>query len=768
VFEHGLDVKLVIVSTALPRRCGLATFTDDLRVMLQVETGWDISVCAIDKDGLRYGDEVLTVVRQDDAEDYRRAARVIASAGTDLVVIQHEFGIFGGPDGAHILELADELRMCGVRYVATLHTVLSSPSLHQRAVLSALGAGAARVTVFACEGERLVVAAGIASAERVAVVAHGAPAVLRSLVGHDRLSAPVAEAIRSLGRARVVMTFGLVGPGKGLEHGIEALAMVAERHPGTHYLIAGATHPEVIRRHGESYRRSLERLADDLGVAEQVRFLDVFLTEQELSAVLRRADVFLTPYRSPEQICSGALTFALAAGRPVVSTAYRYAEEMLAADEHGVAPGIVVPCGDVEAMAEAIGGLLANPQALAAAREAADRLGAKLIWPEVARRFASVLRGASPVHPKEMRIHHRLRLDHLERLTDCRGIIQFAHGREPDTESGYCVDDVARLGIVAAVLARQDWLDLCLGFLEEATASTGMHNLMLYSGQWSDAPHLGDHVGRALWAAGVMVSESGVPESSRIRALRFMRRMVRLLDATASPRSIAYGLLGLTRWPALEFDLSLWVAATRLEAAGGAGPWFEQFLTYDNARLPQALLAAGVRLDNQDMVKRALSTLDWYLERVGLCGDEPVLRLVGNGWRDHSHPVSAREGDEQPLDAAATVEALIDAWQHTGRRRYAELALRAFAWFHGVNRAGTALYDPASGGCRDGMSATAANTNQGAESTLAYLQALLALDRAGLVSLQAPRQAAPARRSAEPRPSPRRSRRHRSTSEARR
>jgi glycosyltransferase involved in cell wall biosynthesis len=710
----------------------------------------------------------MTTVGQDDADDYRRAARAIVAAGTDVVVIQHEFGIFGGPDGSHILELADELRLHGVRYVVILHTVLSRPSPHQQAVLSALCAGAARVTVFAREGRRLAIATGIAPADRIAVVAHGAPAVLRSVVDHDRLSPPVAEAIRSLGNARVVTTFGLVGPGKGLEHGIQALAKVAAAHPGAHYLIVGATHPEVIRKHGESYRQSLERMADDLGVAEQVRFLDAFLTEEELSAVLRRADVFLTPYRSPEQICSGALTFALAAGRPVVSTAYRYAQEMLASDGRGAAPGLVVPCDDVDAMADAISGLLSDPQALRRAGEAADRLGATLTWPAAARRFAALLREAEPVPPKELKTGHRLRLDHLERLTDNRGVVQFARGREPDVESGYCVDDVARLGIVAVRLPRHDWILSSLRFLDDAISGTGLHNLMLHSGQWRDEPHLGDHVGRAIWALGAIVGEPGLPQALRLRALECLRRSVWLLDGMASPRSLAYGLLGLTCWPAPEFDLSLWVAAAKLDAAGGAWPWFEQTLTYDNARLPQALLAAGVRLGNADMIARALSTLDWYLARVGMAGDNPVLRLVGNRWRPQDGSPSADEGDEQPIDAAATVEALVDAWQHTGQRRYAELALRAFAWFHGANRAGVTLYDPDGGGCRDGLSATAANANQGAESTLAYLQALLALNRAGLVSLRTPRRGARERRSGRPTPSRRRSRRRRSTPEARR
>jgi glycosyl transferase family 1 len=519
-------------------------------------------------------------------------------------------------------------------------------------------------------------------------------------------------------------------------------------------VIAGETHPEVARQKGESYRHSLRRLARRLGVADRVLLVDAFLTEEELSAILARAEVFLTPYRSPEQICSGALTFALVAGRPIVSTAYRYAVEMLAPDANGNAPGVVVPCGDAPAIADALAGLLADQKALMRAADAARRLGTSLTWPAMARRFAEVFSAAArgPHQPATAGGPHRpatvapaMPLTHLRRLVDEIGIIQFSEGSRPVPESGRCVDDMARLGIVASGLldeANDDtvlrWLAVAIGFMDAAVTRDGMHNLMDGDGRWHDAPHVGDHVGRTIWAAATVAAGGKIPQPLKIRADRVLCRTAHLLEGVGSPRTLAYGLLGLTaRAPGSappHLDRVLRLCAARLVNArepDARWPWFEPVLAYDNARMPQALLAAGVRLRDTDMISRALTTLDWYLGQIGLTGREPMLRLVGNQWRTVTG-TGDHEGDEQPIDAAAAVEALAFAWQRTRNPRYATLAQRAFAWFHGANRAGVALYDPSDGGCADGLSANGVSLNRGAESTLAYYQALLALHRAGL------------------------------------
>lgn len=389
-------MHVVLLSTYPPRRCGLAVFTADLRAALAgAAPRWRVDVCAIDRDGITYGPAVTGVLDQDDRDAYRRAARAVAASGADLVVIQHEFGIFGGPDGGYLLDFASELTARGVPYVVTLHTVFAAPSPGQAGVLAGLCRAAARVTVFTETARAVATRSGVVDPDRVSVVPHGVPGGLGRAIDPAAVRPVVAESLAAVAGARVLSTFGLLRPGKGLETVIAAMPVVVARHPDVRYLVAGATHPEVVRHSGESYRTGLVRLAHDLGVAEQVRFLDSFLTEPELAALLDRTEVHLTPYRSPEQTCSGVLTFALAAGCAVVSTPYRYAVDLVTPPD-GPPRGALVPFDDPAAFATTVGDLLADPERLAAARAAARRLGAELGWPAVGGRFAEVFSAAAP------------------------------------------------------------------------------------------------------------------------------------------------------------------------------------------------------------------------------------------------------------------------------------------------------------------------------------------------------------------------------------
>jgi hypothetical protein len=391
-----------------------------------------------------------------------------------------------------------------------------------------------------------------------------------------------------------------------------------------------------------------------------------------------------------------------------------------------------------------------------------------LHWTAVARRFAGIVRATAARRTRPVpdavatdaagmaRVDvPKLKLTHLNRITDSGGIVQFSDRAKPDLGSGYCVDDVSRLAIVAAGLCDvpvrelkgadpHDWLDTSLGFLEAAydPAALGSRNMRDATGVWLDEPHRGDHVGRLLWSLGDVAAGASVPDKCRERAAALLEQARPALRALTTVRSTAYALLGLVRVPEPSAELALGMA--RLEAAFRAGatddwPWFENELTYDNARLAQALLAGGERAGDGALVADALRALDWYLGQVGLGqtrpGEEPEghLALVGNLWRRKGAPRPDYEGDEQPIDAAAVVEACVEAWRVTGREFYADRARRAFGWFLGANRLGLPLYDASSGGGWDGLRETDVNANQGAESTLAYYQALLALRSADLL-----------------------------------
>jgi glycosyltransferase involved in cell wall biosynthesis len=744
-------MRVAIVSTYPPRACGIGTFSRDLReALLGADRVTAVDLAAIVRDpDAEQPPEVAVRIEQDQRGDYPAAARLLDRRDVDVVVIQHEYGIFGGPDGEHVLSFARQVHQ---PIVLTLHTVLSLPSVGQAETLRALCDLSTLVTVFTETAKRMILDARLVRPERVRVVPHGGPTELlpegngrrRRLRLPRRHPDEPARAIDS--DRQVLATFGLISPGKGIETAIEAMPAIVERHPKTVYVVAGQTHPEVAKQHGEEYRLSLERLARDLDLGEHVVFDDRFLTVGDLSSMLGATTIYLTPYRSKEQIVSGALTFAIVAGCPTVSTPYFYAEDLLADGA-----GVIVPFDDPSALAEAVNDLLDDPERLAGVRRRAREVGKQMSWPQVGRQTAEVLREAIALGPPSTvrrpapAVLPRARTSHLLTLVDDVGIIQHADGVIPVRSSGYCVDDVARLAIVALGLRQtaghEDYnrmLARSLGFLRHAwnPERLGMHNFLSYDRRWLDEPHGGDHLGRAAWALGEVVGAEPPPavlEPSRI----LLGELVPALAQQRSPRTMAFAILGLAHAdpervdgaPTVLRDLAQRLAEQQRAHARYDWYWAEDVLAYDNARLPQALIAAGSRLGDEDLMAEGLRALDWYSTEVGL--DGPFAHHVGhlNRQRGTAHP---GRGDEQPLNAAALTEAEVEAFRATRSDVSARRAVRAFEWFLGRNRLNTPVYDFATGGCHDGLGEAAVNVNMGAESTLSYLQALLALDSAGL------------------------------------
>ena len=744
-------MRVTIVSTYPPRACGIGTFSRDLRsAMLEADPSVEVGLLSIVRDPhTANAPEVLSVIRQDLRADYVAAPALLIERGTDVVLIEHEYGIFGGEAGEYVLSLVAELQ---VPYVVTLHTVLSAPSAAQEKVLVELCRQAALVTVFTETARRMVIDSQVVPADKVRVVPHGAPTEL--LPGaHTAAVSVEGQALPHLTGRTVLSTFGLISASKGIETVIEALPAVIERHPDVLYLIAGQTHPEVIRNEGEKYRLSLQRLVRDRGLQRNVQFLDRFLTTPELAVLLSSTDLYLTPYRSREQIVSGALTFAVVAGCPVVSTAYLYAEDLLASGA-----GVLVPFDDPAAFAEGILHFLDHPAMLSAAAARARSVGEMLAWPAVALQTVDVLVQAQQLEPPVRTTlagavfsSPPVRADHLHTLVDDVGIVQHADGVIPNRESGYCVDDMARLVIVAVGLGQERdegtfsrMVNLGLSFLRHAWApgAEGLHNFLGYDRRWMDEPHTGDHLGRAVWALGVVIS-AHPPRAVATPSLRLLEQLAPVVARLTSPRSIAFAVIGLTQ-PHLQVlppplrevlvELSGRLLQLYLANSGPDWWWAEDALNYDNARLPHALIVAGHRLDRPDMVEAGVQSLDWYTAQCRAANGD--VQLVGSRWRQRGQgPGSATaEGAEQPLDAAALVEALTQALVVTGQSRYGDQAVRVFEWFLGRNRLGLPLYDFATGGCRDGLELDRVSENEGAESTLAYFQALLALEAVGLAA----------------------------------
>lgn len=773
--ESNRALNVAIVSTYPPRQCGLASFAKDVYDAL---TGADLYInafiAAIDRQKLSYADssEVKVIIDQDSRQSYIDAVKSLKKLKTDIVLIQHEYGIFGGRDGEYLLGLTKELKRSNIPYAMTLHTILSEPGASQRQILHDLCDNAALVTVFTDTAKKIALNTGVVTHSRISLLSHGSPEVLQKSLDEIRkehfVRPTVHKLLEKLDGRRVMSTFGLLGPGKGLEMAIAAMSKIAQAHPDASYVIVGATHPEVVREKGEQYREALLAQVERLGLSDKVHFLGEFLEPEELACILNISDLYVTPYKHREQVSSGTLTYAVASGTPIVSTPYFYAEDLC---NYGI--GKLTPFDDHESMAGVVSKLLANQEELEALRKRAGAFGQKLTWSQIGKDIAQLLRDVADNYESADALESgysalpALKLEHLQTMTTDKGIVQFSDGDQPDFSSGYCVDDVSRLAIVAAKLhdlavdtdLTGNWAELSLRFMEEAydPKTNSLRNLRTADMEWLDDGHLGDHVGRAVWSLGDIASSSSLDATTRARAVKLIDDLLPCMPRLGELRPAAECMIGIALVPRLtsRMRLTLQQMADRLLAAyklnaASKWKWFENSLVYDNARLPQAMILAGKKLDNHEILKCGLDSLNWFGElcRVKLDehntdllaeSEQQPIKFIGNHWlmRDASLNSQADgQGDEQPLDTTALVEAYVDAYLATRDKRYASAARRTFTWFLGNNHVYKWLYDSWTGGCFDGLLPNGTNHNMGAESTLAYYQALLALAENKLVKVK--------------------------------
>jgi glycosyltransferase involved in cell wall biosynthesis len=732
----GRDHRIAFVGTFPPRRCGIATFTRDLATGMQAtDAGAQPMIVAVTDEGghYEYPGGVEYEVRQGTKGDYARAAELVNYKDVRWVSLQHEYGIFGGDDGAYILDFLGALR---VPAVVTLHTVLDRPSDSQRAIVQKMAKTAVLVVMSAVAADLLARRYDLRGA-RIEIIPHGIPDMAPR--EQDALKAHFGVAGH-----RVMLTFGLLGPNKGIETVIRALPEAIAACPDLVYFVVGATHPAVLRQNGEAYRTMLEREAERLGVRENVVFRDQYVTTDELCRYLQAADVFVSPYLNEAQVTSGALSYAMGAGAAVVSTPYWHAQELLAGGR-----GRLFPFGDSAGLAKELTSLMNAPQELGRVRATAYEFTRAFTWPRVGGQYLALganveatlpgiasKRRRHPASPRASSLPE-LRLDHLLRLTDDTGVIQHATFSVPARESGYCVDDNGRALMVALAADRlsdsrdtKRLVSTYLGFLHAAQTDEGrFRNFMSYGRSFSDEPVSDDCTGRALWALGMATHLARDDGQRRLARQMFERGLP--FARELGPRGTALTMLGMVSFlkahpevgPVVDLLARL---AERLcgryrDQSTADWRWFEPTLTYDNALLPLALWRAhGVTKDPQSR-QVARATLE-FLEAA--CFRDDRLVLIGNaGW--HSRGGSRADTDEQPIDAAAFVLAFRGAYLATGEHRYLRRMRESFAWFLGANRLGTSVYDTGTAGCRDGLGATAPSWNQGAESTISFLMALI-------------------------------------------
>jgi glycosyltransferase involved in cell wall biosynthesis len=733
--------KIAFVGDHLPRKCGIATFTSDLLAAVAAAHPQSqcLSVSVNDiKGGYEYPEVVRFEIDEQDLSSYLRAADFLNISNVDIVCLQHEFGIFGGQAGAHILALMRELRM---PVVTTLHTVLREPRTEQKRVMQELTSLSTRLVVMADRGRQMLQDIYRVPQSKIDLIPHGIPDVgfVDPTFFKDQFGVE--------GRL-VLLTFGLLSPNKGIEYVLNALPRILAEFPDVVYIVLGATHPNELREHGEAYRLGLELLAKKKNIEKNVIFYNRFVELENLKEFIGAADLYITPYLNEAQITSGTLAYTFGAGKAVVSTPYWHAAELLAEDR-----GVLVPFADAEAIAREVVSLLRDDTRRHAIRKNAYRIGREMVWSNVAQmymrsfefsRVAGAARSRKSLATKTLDQKPRelpeLKLNHLARMTDSTGVFQHAIFSVPNFSEGYCTDDNARAFILAVLLSElgedpesvRTLATTCAAFLHHAfdLKTHRFHNFLSFDRRWLDEQGSEDCQGRALWALGVGVGRSPYRSFQVMAGQLFAQALPALMEFT-SPRAWAFGLIGIHEYlrrlsgDSLVTQIRETLASRLMElfekTAQPDWRWFEEELTYDNAKLAHALIVSGRATGQKAVFERGLEALRW-LTKLQI-SEKGYFQSIGSNGFYRRGGIRANF-DQQPIEAQAMVAACLEAFRATSDSWWYEQAERAFDWFIGWNDLGLELYSPTTGGCRDGLHVDRVNRNQGAESTLAFLLSL--------------------------------------------
>jgi glycosyltransferase involved in cell wall biosynthesis len=739
--EASKILKIAFVGDHLPRKCGIATFTSDL--LGAVAAAYPHCQCfAVSVNdipgGYEYPDVVRFEIEEQDLSSYLRAADFLNISNVDIVCLQHEFGIFGGPAGGHILALLRELRM---PVVTTLHTVLQKPQPDQLRVMDGLISLSTRLVVMAERGRQMLEQIYHAPPAKIDLILHGIPDVgfVDPTYFKDQFGVE--------GKV-VLLTFGLLSPNKGIEYVLNALPGILKEFPDVVYIVLGATHPNELREHGEAYRLSLEILAKKNKVDKNVIFYNQFVDLENLTEFIGAADLYITPYLNEAQITSGTLAYAFGAGKAVVSTPYWHATELLG-DERGV----LVPFADARAITREVVGLLRDDTRRNAIRKNAYKIGRDMIWSNGAQLYmhsfeCSRLQVAAPSRkslatktldqkPRELPV---MNLSHLWRMTDSTGLYQHANFSIPNFSEGHCTDDNARAFILAVLLdelgedpeSMRTLATTSAAFLNHAFdfKTKRFHNHLSFDRRWVDDQGSEDCQGRALWALGIGVGRSPFRSFQMMAGQLFALALASLTSFT-SPRAWAFGLIGIHEYlrrlngdslvTQIRETLTCRLMKLFDAVAKPDWQWFEEELSYDNAKLAHALILSGQATAQQSVLERGLKALRWLTELQ--MSEQGHFRPIGSNGFYRRGGVRATF-DQQPIEAQATVSACLEAYRATSEIWWYERAQIAFDWFVGANDLGLEVYSPETGGCRDGLHVDRVNSNQGAESTLAFLLSL--------------------------------------------
>ena len=730
--------KVAFISSFLPRKCGIATFTSDLieNVALAAKDNFEPLVVAMQSDDkIAYSNPVKFEIRQNVKNDYICAADYINFSHVDVVSVQHEFGLFGGEAGSHLCLLLNRLK---APVITTLHTVLNDPNDDYRNSLIKVCNASHKVITMNERGVTMLKKNYQIADNKILLVPHGIPDL--PFVDNNYYKHKFGMEGR-----RTILTFGLLSKNKGVEVMLKAMPEVVKADPSVLYIVLGMTHPSVLKHDGESYRFSLQRMVKELGIEENVIFHNRFVDDKELSNFLCAADLYVTPYLNREQLTSGTLSFAVGTGKAVISTPYWAAMELLADGQ-----GKLVQFGDSKGIAESIIEILKDDSLFYSLRRKAYDYGRSRTWPKIGQIYWKMFNTKKmPVHITINTVRPSLKtissiqvpepsLSHLQRLTDDTGIYQHAKFTIPNRDHGYCTDDNAR-GVIAMTKYYDQYpapealtlLDTFLSFVLHSQDSEGLvRNFMNFERKWQKEESINDAFGRFLWALGTIMATP--PSQAYLSIIKdSFDKSVKHVPIQ-SPRGMAYSIIGmadyLKQFPgASDIKRQSILAADELMDIYQSNnrpdwQWFEDKLTYDNAVLPYAMFVAAMNF-GEKYLHVATKSCQFLLENTF---DGNHFSFIGcNGWYERGGKKA--KFDQQPIDAASTVMMLRAGYDATKDINFLTLQRKAFDWFLGANDLHIPLYDFRTKGCNDGLMREGVNINQGAESGLSFMLSLLSI-----------------------------------------
>ena len=738
--------RIAFIGNHLPRRCGIATFTHDLHQAVSLDRkGIKTGVVTMTDANQVYGypPAVCLEIHDQAVGEYIKAAEFLNKERFDVVSLQHEYGIFGGESGGHIVELLSRLEM---PVVTTLHTVLANPTRAQHDVMNRIIEASAKMVVMANKGCQLLRSVHGVPAHKIEIIPHGIPEF-------PFIETHLAKAKLNFAGKTIILTFGLLSPSKGIETVIDAMPEIVKVCPDAVYVVLGATHPNLLRDQGEAYRESLIARVQALEIEDHVVFCNQFVDQAVLLDFLSMCDVYVTPYLNEAQMTSGTLAYSFGLGKAVVSTPYWHARELL---DDG--RGVLVPFGDAPAIGREISRLLTDDVRRDAMRKRAYASSRSMTWAQTAKRYIAVFEQAREQIPPELApplsavdvssdpaTTLQVKIDHFLSLCDSTGILQHSVYSVAARAHGYCVDDNARALLFSCALARLGDSQLLpridtasyAAFIQHAwnPDTRRFRNFMSYERRWLEPVGSEDSHGRTLWALGECALTDTDP-SRRVWAGSLFKTSLPAVLAFTSPRAWAFALLGLNAYCTVDVT-DVFAARVRRQLAerlmdlfranqSESWLWFEDVLAYDNARLSQALIETGMATHTPSYVEVGLRSLRWLISLQ--TAPSGCFRPIGSNSFGKIRIVPDAF-DQQPVEASATISACLAAWRANKGDEWVLEARRAFDWFFGKNDLQAALVDPETGSCLDGLHPDRPNENKGAESVLSYLLGLVAMQQ---------------------------------------